>query len=93
MELIFPEDGVGPPEVADVTSRTLLREGVESFSGYRITRVLMGDRDLEFGTPELPSTPTGLCTILPELGNNKSELVRFRVRKPDGQAFWARVPY
>ena len=55
MELIFPEDGVG--------------------------------------TPELPSTPTGLCTILPELGNNKSELVRFRVRKPDGQAFWARVPY
>jgi S1-C subfamily serine protease len=88
MELGFEEDN-REPRILEVSSHTFKNAGVESDGGQRLVAI-NGKR---FDQNSFPKGLTSVCDALPELGNGKSETVKYTIRKPDGQLLIVRADY
>ena len=90
MALGFDATGAAPePHVFDVSSATLKRAGVTSDGGQRLVAI-DGRR---FDRNAFPNGLSSVCDALPELGDGKSETVRYTVRKPDGRLLVVPIDY
>lgn len=77
------------PRIREVTSDKLKHDGVVSNGGQHL--VAINDKRFDHGA--FPKGLTNVCDALPELGDGKSETVKYTIRKPDGLLFSARVDY
>ena len=90
MALGFDETGAAPePHVLDVSSPTLKRAGVTSDGSQRLVAI----NGRRFDRNAFPNGLSSVCDALPELGDGKSETVRYTVRKPDGRLIVVPIDY